>query len=117
MAAVSVTIALRAKPEVKCDVNIERDSDGKRTWQRFGWSVGGLDLLTDTGRWFYREPDRTLYLVDNDLEYIVASASQLRSNFLIQVVCGKSLSSDGEVYVRQARGYRVATWDFWYGCA
>jgi hypothetical protein len=51
MATVSVTIALATKPEVLCDVSVERDSDGQRTWQRFGWLLGGLDLLTNSGQW------------------------------------------------------------------
>jgi hypothetical protein len=117
MASVSVTLGLEADSDVKCDVSIDRDAEGKQTWQRFGWSVGGLGLLHTSGGWLYYPTNSTLYLCDDRLETIVASASSLRSDFLTHVVCGSTLRCSGEVYVLYARTYRPAWWRFWLGCA
>ena len=113
-ASVSVTIALVANTKAKCDVSVSRDIYGEQTWQRFGWSIGGLTLSSNSGIWKYHHPEKTLYLLDSELG-AVAYATNLRSDFLTFVVCGKSLESDGDVWGQGA--YRAAKWNFWYGCA
>ena len=52
--------------------------------------------------------------MDSDLE-VVASAANLRSDFLTFVVCEKSLDYDGDV--PHVDAYRAAKWNFWYSCA
>ena len=114
MASVSVTIALAADSKANRDVSVSRDEYGDQPWRRFAWSIGGLTLSSNSGTWRYYHPEKTLYLLDSELG-AVAYATNLRSDFLTFVVCGKSLQSDGDVW-RQG-GYRAAKWNFWYACA
>ena len=114
MASVSVTIALVANSKANCDVSVSRDTDEEQAWRRFGWSINGLVLLSNNGLWRYDYHGKTLYLLDSDLE-VVASAANLRSDFLTFVVCEKSLDYDGDV--PHVDAYRAAKWNFWYSCA
>jgi hypothetical protein len=114
MASVSVTITLAANSKANCDVEVSRDSDGEKSWERFGWSIGGLDLLATKGTWTYYYPEKALYLLSAD-DKVVGSATKLRSDFLVAVTCGKTLECDGEVW--HTHQYRAAKWNFWYGCA
>ena len=114
MASVSVTIALSASSQTKCDVEVSRDNGGKTSWARFGWSIGGLALFADRGSWQYEHSKHTLYLLDTELN-VVASAAEVPSDFLDAVVCGQSIKCDGEVW--HVADYRPANWNFWYGCA
>jgi hypothetical protein len=59
MASVAVTIALVANSKVNCDVSVSRDSDGEQSWERFGWSIGGSELLSNSGSWMYDYPRKT----------------------------------------------------------
>ncbi len=113
MPTVSVTIALKKEPSIKCDLSVSRDSQGNRTWRRFGWSKGGLVFDSSFGKWNYYAPLQELHIFDNE-GTIFATATKVRGDLLTYVTCGRSFVTDGDAWNNGT--YRDATFNFSFAC-
>jgi hypothetical protein len=100
-------------PDLSCNLTISND-DGEQRWKRWEASKGGLQLGATKGPWEWSTYHKALYLKDDDrmTPYFIVFEG-VPADFLLVVVCGKSLSGEASESSTKFSEFLYTLWD---GC-